>query len=390
MNNGREKTDWLRQAYLFYTQLSAGSLLVLPSIMLPIYFKTTAYVLESYLFFLEFFGMLIGSLLLSGASDKMGRRPSLVISIILYSIGSFMPELNHSIYFLITSMVIMGIGIGANVPIVNAMMNELAGTSVRGIVMSIGNAIFNLGFIIIPIFLILGAARFVFLYGLIQLISILPIIWIPETSELKKEEGGFKKLYSGNYLKKTIIVSLATFFVFFSVYGIIDWFPTLLNRGLIEVPAIFQKDYILIANFGAFAGAALMAPFIERLGRRLLGVLTDLAGGFVEVLVGLISGKEILLIAALIFSSILFMEGALAIVTIISSELYDLKMRGKGLGNSLAWGRIGGMISPLLLGIMLEGLKSPTLPFLAISISSLGAMVCFLMLPETRIKTKYN
>jgi len=360
----------------------------LPSIMLPIYFKTSTYVLESYLFFLEFFGMLIGSLFLSAASDKVGRRPALAISIILYSVGSFMPEINHSVYYLIASMIVMGMGIGANVPIANAMMNELADESARGIAMSIGNSLFNLGFIIIPIFLIFEAARFVYLYGLLQIILILPIIWIPETSKPKNENAGFgfRELYGGKYLKRTILVSLATFFVFFSVYGMIVWFPTLLSKGLIEVPAFFQKDFILIANFGAFAGAALMAPLIDRLGRRLLGALTNFSGGLVEALVGLISGRGFLLIAALIFSSILFMEGALVVVTIISSELYDLQMRGKGLGNSLAWGRIGGMVSPLILGMLLERLESPTLPFLVISMSSLGAMVCFLLLPETRIK----
>lgn len=379
---GNGRTDWFRQAYFFYTQLSAGSLLVLPSIMLPIYFKTTAY-LEGYLFFFEFFGMLIGSLLLSGASDKIGRRPTLAIAIMLYSAGSFLPSLNHSLYSLILSMLIMGTGIGANVPIVNALMNEFSNPSKRGSIMSIGNAIFNLGFIIIPIFFLFGVARFVFAYGLIQLISILPIIWIPETTKLNSKSG-FKQLYSNNYLRRTLLVSFATFFVFFSVYGIIDWFPTLIYRGIIEVPALFQKDYIIIVNLGAFSGAALMAPFIEKLGRKLLGVLVNFIAGVAEILIGLISGNAILLIATLIFSSVFFMEGALAIVTVISSELYDSEMRGKGLGNSLAWGRIAGMISPLVLGSMLEELKSPTLPFLVISISSLGAMSCFLMLPETR------
>ncbi|MDG6928345.1 MAG: hypothetical protein JRN01_07785, partial [Nitrososphaerota archaeon] len=90
---GNGRTDWLRQSYLFYTQLSAGSLLVLPSIMLPIYFKIAAY-LEGYLFFFEFFGMLIGSLLLPGVSDKIGRRPALAVAIMLYSVGSFLPYLN--------------------------------------------------------------------------------------------------------------------------------------------------------------------------------------------------------------------------------------------------------------------------------------------------------
>jgi len=385
---GNGRTDWFRQVYFFYTQLSAGSLLVLPSIMLPIYFKITAY-LEGYIFFFEFLGMLIGSLLLSGASDKIGRRPTLAIAITLYSVGSFLPSLNHSLYYLILSMVIMGTGLGANVPIVNALMNEFSDPTKRGSIMSIGNAIFNLGFIIIPLFLLFGLAKFVFAYGLMQLISILPIMRIPETTKLNSKSG-FRQLYRDNYLKRTLLVSFATFFVFFSVYGIIDWFPTLIYKGIIEVPAIFQKDYIIIANLGAFSGAALMAPFIEKLGRKLLGVLVNLIAGIAEIIVGLISGNAIFLIATLVFSSVLFMEGALAIVTVISSELYEPEMRGKGLGNSLAWGRIAGMISPLVLGSMLEELKSPALPFLIISISSLGAMGCFLMLPETRYITTHK
>ncbi len=378
------KTDWPKQVYFFYTQLSAGSLLVLPSIMLPIYFhQTNIYAVEGYLFFIEFFGMLIGSLLLAGASDRIGRRPTLAISIILYSTGSFLPSLNGSLYSLSVSMLIMGTGIGANVPIVNALMNEHSAPSIRGIVMSLGNAIFNLGFIIIPIFLLIGAGKYVFSYGLIQLILLLPILRIPETTKMNSG-GGFKKLYMGNYLKRTLTISFATFFVFFSVYGIIDWVPTLIYKGVVEAPAFFQNGYIIIANLGAFAGAALMAPFIERLGRKTLGILVNLLAGVAEIILGFISGNAFLLVAALIFSSVLFMEGGLAIVTIVSSELYDPEMRGRGLGNSLAWGRIGGMISPLVLGSMFEELKSPSLPFLVISISSLFAMICFFILPETR------
>jgi len=265
----RSKTDWLKEIYLFYTQLAAGSLLIIPAIVLPLYYNSSVST-EEYMFFLEFLGMLAGSVWISGASDRVGRKPALAISIALYSIGSFIPFIDRSFYALILSMLIMGSGIGANVPVANAIMNEFSEPSVRGTVMSIGNAIFNLGFVLAPLFIFFFGVKFIFIFGIVQLITLAPILRIPETKK-PSQNSGFKDLYRGERLKKTLAISLATFFVFFVVYGIVDWLPTLLSRGLVKVPYILQKDYILITNLGAFLGALFMAPLVDRTGRRILG-----------------------------------------------------------------------------------------------------------------------
>lgn len=375
------RTDWLMEVYLFYTQLAAGSLLIIPAIVLPLYYRTSV-VAEEYIFSLEFLGMLVGSLLISGASDRIGRRPALAISLILYSFGSFMPFLSRSFYSLVSSMLIMGAGIGANVPVANAMMNELSEPSVRGRVMSIGNALFNLGFVLAPLLIFLFGVNFIFIFGIAQLATLLPIIKIPETREMA-QTSGFRELYRKEYLKNTLLISFATFFVFFVVYGIVDWFPTLLSRGLVEVPSLVQKYYILITNMGAFFGAIFIVPFIDRFGRKVLGIFVSFISGIAEIFTLLFSGLASALSVALVFVSLFLMEGALAIVTIVASELYDNGMRGRGLGNSLAWGRVGGMVSPLVLGSILEAFRRPGLPFLALGASSLGAAILLYNLPET-------
>ncbi len=381
LKEGPEKTYWFKELYLFYTQLAAGSLLIIPAIVLPLYYKSSV-VAEEYVFFLEFFGMLAGSLFISGASDRIGRRPALALSLVLYSIGSFIPYIDRSFYALVASMLIMGSGIGANVPVANAMMNEFSDPSIRGTVMSVGNAIFNLGFVLAPLFIFFFGVRFIFLFGIAQLITLIPLLKIPETKE-SAQSSGFRELYKKGYFKKTILISFSTFFVFFVVYGIVDWFPTLLSRGLVKVPGLLQKDYILVTNMGAFLGALVIAPFIDRTGRKILGILVSSIAGLAELLTLLVSGLASVLAVTLTFVSLFFMEGALAIVTIVASELYDNGMRGRGLGNSLAWGRIGGMISPLVLGSVLEIFKKPSLPFLVLGASSLGAAVLLYYLPET-------
>ncbi len=377
----KNRTDWFKEFYLFYTQLVAGSLLIIPAILLPLYYKSGV-ASEEYMFFLEFLGMLLGSLFISGASDRIGRRPALALSLILYSCGSFIPYVNSSFYALIISMLIMGSGIGANVPVANAMMNEFSEPSVRGSVMSIGNAIFNLGFVVAPLFIFFFGIRFIFVFGIAQLITLIPILKISETKE-PAHSLGFSELYKGKYLKDTLLISFATFLVFFVVYGIVDWFPTLLSKGLVKVPSLIQKDYILITNMGAFLGAIFIAPIIDRIGRRILGIFLSLIAGIAELLTLLFSGFASVIAVAFTFISLFLMEGSLAIVTIVASEIYDNGIRGRGLGNSLAWGRIGGMISPIVLGTVLDIFKKPSLPFLFIGACSLGAATFFYYLPET-------
>ncbi len=367
--------------YLFLTQLSAGTVLIMPSVVSPFYFAKNLYTLEGYLFSFEFLGMLFGSLASGRIADSIGRRQALAMSIGLYSVGSFIPAIGGINAFFV-GFFIAGLGIGANVPVANAMMNELSDPGRRGLIMAIGNAMFNLGFVVAPVFIIFRAINYIFYFGLAQLVLLVPILWVPET--LKTSYAPHNgSIFSKDLRVKTMLASATTFFVFFSTYGLVVWFPSLIYRGYFKMPEAIRGVALLVANIGAFSGALAVAPIVDRLGRRILGMINAAVAAASELLIPLILSSSGLLAA--MFLSTFGMEACLGLITIIASEIYPKELRGTGLGNALAWGRIGGIVSPLVLALAFSSGLSAVVPFLIISAVSIGALAGFYVLPETRL-----
>jgi len=81
---------------------------------------------------LNLIGYIIGALLLSPVSDMMGRRKMLMITMLITGIGSLYNALaNDYINFLI-ARTITGIGVGADLAIVNTYIGEVAPINARG------------------------------------------------------------------------------------------------------------------------------------------------------------------------------------------------------------------------------------------------------------------
>lgn len=79
-----------------------------------------------------FMGMLIGGLVVGGASDSLGRQPLLVTGLAVNSIAGLISAASTDVYLLSACRFIAGLGIGATVPPLFALCSELAPPSSRG------------------------------------------------------------------------------------------------------------------------------------------------------------------------------------------------------------------------------------------------------------------
>lgn len=71
-------------------------------------------------------GYVVGTLVLSPLSDRMGRRDLLLVTMILTGIGSALTAVVHSYGTFVAARAFTGIGIGADLAIVNTYIGELA------------------------------------------------------------------------------------------------------------------------------------------------------------------------------------------------------------------------------------------------------------------------
>ncbi|MCL4550017.1 MAG: MFS transporter [Bacteroidetes bacterium] len=171
-------------------------------------------------------------------SDRIGRRPMILIPQMLSVIGYLMFSFSHSFLLLFISRMIGGLG-GSNIAVAQAYIADITTKEERSKGMGVIGAAFGLGFVFGPLigaFLSkygyavagFGSASFSFMAFLFTLIK------LPESLHEKKTESKLNvKIFDLKYTKKTIshpdlgILMLLFFIIIFSMANIFGTFPIL-------------------------------------------------------------------------------------------------------------------------------------------------------------------
>lgn len=193
----------------------------LPSMVL--YFKTTNYysllTLTIYILSLGFAQLIYGP-----CSDRFGRKPALLVGIIIFFIGSIACVFATSIWQLIVFRIIQGLGMGCGLVIASAILGESFTGKRLAKMTTWSSTIFSLSVLLAPL---LGGylqtisgwrANFVFITVSSLIVFLTTIFFIPETNTKKDPTAlSFKKIVS-NYFS---IVSNLKFmcYVVCSLFG---------------------------------------------------------------------------------------------------------------------------------------------------------------------------
>src|SRR3974390_446784 len=86
---------------------------------------------------MELLGMGLGSILLGGVADKMGRRRTLLGCLIVMTLGMVMATQAKNVYFLSSWRVITGLGIGGMLATINAVAAEFSNSRRRALCVSL-------------------------------------------------------------------------------------------------------------------------------------------------------------------------------------------------------------------------------------------------------------
>ncbi|MBW8841054.1 MAG: MFS transporter, partial [Sphingomonadales bacterium] len=135
---------------------------------------------------MELIGMAVGSMLLGGVADRIGRRRTILGCLVAMATGMFMVTTAHDIVTLSVWRVITGLGIGGMLAAINAVAAEFANRRRRNVSL----AIMVIGY---PIGAVLGGSiaaqllkgsdwRAVFEFGAIVTACFVPLVWflVPE------------------------------------------------------------------------------------------------------------------------------------------------------------------------------------------------------------------
>lgn len=319
-----------------------------------------------------FFGALVGAYLLAPMADIIGRKNTIILGLLGYSIFNIISVLSPSSSweFFFISRFIAGLFLIVVMVQPFPLLEEFLPVKVRGRMATYLAAGWPIGTM-----MLIGAVYLFYpLYGwqgVFAVSSIVALIWlgavvilIPESpyylvgrnkQELAKKiinEKIVKKenyvsndvelytvnvksrfrlveLFRKNYVKYTVLIFLGNFFFSFGYWGLFSWLPTILaSRGLTFVTTL---DFVFVSALAQFPGYFAAAYWEEKkIGRKKLLIIFLIAAALGTFLFAYSYTFEMMITALIILS--FFNLGGWGIWDVWQPELYPTELRGTVMG----------------------------------------------------------
>ncbi|OQP16464.1 MFS transporter [Geobacillus zalihae] len=332
-------------------------------------------------------GMAVGALVFGLLADRIGRKNVFIVTLLLFSIGSGLSALTTTLAAFLALRFLIGMGLGGELPVASTLVSEAVPAADRGRVVVLLESFWAGGWLlaalisyfVIPVY---GWRTALWLAAIPALYAIYLRLRLPDSPRFaaaQKEEtvwSNIVKVWSAPHRKETVMLWLLWFCVVFSYYGMFLWLPSVMVMKGFSLIKSFE--YVLIMTLAQLPGYFSAAWLIERAGRKFV-LVTYLLGtalsayffGTAESLVGLMASG--------IFLSF-FNLGAWGALYTYTPEQYPTSIRATGAGMAAAFGRIGGIFGPLLVGSLVAQGVSVTAIFTLFCLSVLVAVLAVAVL----------
>ncbi|MCP8856771.1 MFS transporter [Latilactobacillus fuchuensis] len=305
-------------------------------------------------------GMAIGAVVFGILADKIGRKNSLLCSLLLFSIGNGISAFSTSLSLFLVLRLLVGAGLGGELPVASTLISENTPAETRGRAVVLLESFWAAGWLVASLL-----AYFVIPtwgWRVVLLITSLPAVYTlilrkhikqehePQLINRKIPLGQrLATLWSETYRRRTIMLWLVWFLVVFSYYGMFLWLPSVMV--LKGFSLVHSFEYVLIMTLAQLPGYFVAAWLIEKWGRKLV-LGTFLIGTAVSALAfGTANSVGLLILAGALLS--FFNLGAWGALYAYTPEQYPTAVRGSGSGLAAAVGRIGGIVGPLMVGTLI-------------------------------------
>ncbi|HFK1516821.1 TPA: MFS transporter [Bacillus cereus] len=315
-------------------------------------------------------GMAVGALVFGILSDKIGRKSVFIITLLLFSIGSGLTALTTTLAMFLVLRFLIGMGLGGELPVASTLVSESVEAHERGKIVVLLESFWAGGWLIAALISYFVIPK----YGweVAMILSAIPALYalylrwnLPDSPRFQKVEKrptvieNIKSVWSGEYRKATIMLWILWFSVVFSYYGMFLWLPSVMVLKGFSLIKSFQ--YVLIMTLAQLPGYFTAAWFIERLGRKFVLVTYLIGTACSAYLFGVAESLTVLIVAGMLLS--FFNLGAWGALYAYTPEQYPTVIRGTGAGMAAAFGRIGGILGPLLVGYLVALQASLSLIF---------------------------
>ena len=377
-----------------------------------------------------FLGMAIGASVGGLLADRLGRRQVFALTLLVYGLFTGFSALSWSVGALIALRFLVGLGLGAELPIASTLVSEFAPARIRGRIIVILESFWAVGWTASALigYFVIPTSDDGWRWALA--IGAVPAVWaivvrlrLPESVRFLEAKGRHAEaekivaefedaagvttptaevdppapavtsgrpvatLFGAALRRRTVSLWLVWFCVNFAYYGAFIWLPTLLVAQGFSLVRSFE--YTLIITLAQLPGYAASAWLVEKWGRRVT-LAVFLAGSAISAglfgtvgLLGSADSGDVTWI--LVFGSMMsfFNLGAWGALYAVTPELYPTRVRGTGAGWAAGFGRLASIVAPLCVPLLLA-LGGVTLPFGVFAAVFAIAAIAALTLPDLR------
>ncbi|WP_052426355.1 MFS transporter [Cellulomonas carbonis] len=378
-----------------------------------------------------FLGMALGASVGGLLADRVGRRQVFALTLLVYGLATGAAALATSVAALMALRFVVGLGLGAELPVASTLVSEFAPARIRGRVVVVLEAFWAIGWMLAALIgylvvpsgddgwrwaLVIGAApaayAIVVRRGLPESVRFLvargrtaeaervvrsfeeaagvpapratvtpasPRAAGPPEGTSHRTAGGPSALWTPGLRRRTAGAWGVWFFVNFSYYGAFTWLPSLLVADGYTLVQSF--GYTLVITLAQLPGYAAAAVLVERWGRRPTLASFLVGSAVAAVLLGTAGTPAGVVAAGMLLS--FFNLGAWGALYAVTPEIYPTALRATGAGWAAGFGRVASIAAPLSVPPLLV-LGGTATVFGVFAVAFVLAAGCALALPELR------
>lgn len=337
-------------------------------------------------------GMALGTAAGGWLGDRVGRRPAILASTVLFGTMTWAMALVHTVEGLIACRLVAGLGLGGLLPNGAALVSEYTPLRLRAMVVMLVMTCVPLGGVAAAILsaqLLDGAGwrALALASGAVSLVLVVPMtLLLPESPRYlardparrakldqllqrigvrappgapladalpaRRAEASGRRDVAG---RDAAALFVAFFFCMISSYSLLSWLPSALAQLGLETRMLGMA--VATFNFGGIVGALIGSVVINHLGSRRPMLALSLIS--VAVATFLAQASTILVAGTwLLVAMLALLSGVLGVIQTalysVAANIFPARMRATGLGAAVSIGRVGALFSSFTGAIALE------------------------------------
>jgi AAHS family benzoate transporter-like MFS transporter len=350
-------------------------------------------------------GVLVGALAAGAVGDLIGRRRVMLVNLAWFSIGMGITATTQSVATFGLFRFFTGIGVGALVATVGALVAEFAPPGKRNRYNAIVYSGVPAGGVLAALTAIaLGDVigwRGLFWIGALPIVLLLPLairflpespkwlvsrgrfadveavcartgIPVPAPEPVVEDKVGFPALASRRFAFPTALLGLMSFAGLLLTYGLNTWLPQIMGEQ--GYGKNYSLTFLLVLNLAAIGGGLAASYVADRVGAKRVVAATFVLAALALAALPLSMPAAVLFLAVGLAG--IGTIGTQVLIYGLVSNYYPTNARAAGVAWCAGFGRLGGIVGPIVGGVLVgAGVGGSTAFQLFAAISLAGAVV---------------